>query len=240
MGSGIDKRFLQHTIYHVLLGEQSIANVRISETKGRYHLIPANQDLAGAEIEMVGLEQRETRLKNALQQVIADYDLVLMDCPPALNLLTLNGLCAAHAVMIPMQCEYYALEGLSYLCGTIDKVRGLWNPRLQLTGILLTMVDGRQNLMQQVEGEVRQHFGDKVYRTLIPRNVRLSEAPSEAPEDPRAQQDPATGKSCDRLQRHDRSDKTSCARAHNLDLHKTELPQCTKGKNPADDTRGAQ
>ncbi len=177
MGSGIDKRFLQHTIYHVLLGEQSIANVRISETKGRYHLIPANQDLAGAEIEMVGLEQRETRLKNALQQVIADYDLVLMDCPPALNLLTLNGLCAAHAVMIPMQCEYFALEGLSDLVNTIKRVRSSFNPLLKIEGLLRTMFDPRNILAKQVSDQLQQHFGKKVYQTVIPRNIRLAEAP---------------------------------------------------------------
>ena len=178
MGSGIDKRGLSKSVYHLLVGLGTVADARVRSESGGYDLIPANRDLAGAEVELVGLDRRENRLRDALALHQSEYDFILIDCPPSLSLLTLNGLCVAHGVIIPMQCEYYALEGLSYLCGTIDKVRGLWNPRLQLTGILLTMVDGRQNLMQQVEGEVRQHFGDKVYRTLIPRNVRLSEAPS--------------------------------------------------------------
>ncbi|HEX7234617.1 MAG TPA: ParA family protein, partial [Nitrosospira sp.] len=143
-----------------------------------YDLIPANRDLAGAEIEMVNLPQRETRLKEALREVEGEYDFILIDCPPALNLLTLNGLCAAHAVMIPMQCEYYALEGLSDLVNTIKKVRANLNPVLEIEGLLRTMFDPRNILAQQVSEQLQQHFGDKVYRTVIPRNVRLAEAPS--------------------------------------------------------------
>jgi len=178
MGSGVDKRALQHTVYHVLLGSQSIVDVRVISTRGKYDLIPANRDLAGAEIEMVNLSQRETRLKEALQEVESEYDFVLIDCPPALNLLTLNGLCAAHAVMIPMQCEYYALEGLSDLVNTIKKVRMNLNPVLEIEGLLRTMFDPRNILAQQVSDQLQQHFGNKVYRTVIPRNVRLAEAPS--------------------------------------------------------------
>jgi len=178
MGSGVDKRALQHTIYHVLLGSQSATDVRVTSPGGKYDLIPANRDLAGAEVEMVDLEQRETRLKTALQEVESEYDFILIDCPPALNLLTLNGLCAAHAVMIPMQCEYYALEGLSDLVNTIKKVRANLNPVLEIEGLLRTMFDPRNTLAQQVSAQLQQHFGDKVYRTVIPRNVRLAEAPS--------------------------------------------------------------
>ncbi len=177
MGSGIDKQTLQQTVYQTLLGNQSIQNVRIVSTHGKYDLIPANRDLAGAEVEMVGLSQRETRLKNALQAILDEYDYILIDCPPALNLLTLNGLCAAHAVMIPMQCEYFALEGLSDLVNTIKKVRSNFNPKLHIEGLLRTMFDPRSLLAQQVSDQLQQHFGNKVYRTVIPRNIRLAEAP---------------------------------------------------------------
>ena len=139
MGSGVDKRNLQRTVYQVLLGSRRITDVRITSTNGKYDLIPANRDLAGAEIEMVDLPQRETRLKEALREIEDEYDFVLIDCPPALNLLTLNGLCAAHAVMIPMQCEYYALEGLSDLVNTVKKVRTNLNPALEIEGLLRTM-----------------------------------------------------------------------------------------------------
>jgi len=178
MGSGVEKHGLQHTIYHILLGNQSVTDVRTSATSGKYDLIPANRDLAGAEVEMVDLPQREARLKAALQEVENEYDFILIDCPPALNLLTLNGLCAAHAVMIPMQCEYYALEGLSDLVNTIKKVRANFNPVLEIEGLLRTMFDPRSMLSQQVSQQLQQHFGEKVYRTVIPRNVRLAEAPS--------------------------------------------------------------
>lgn len=178
MGSGIDKRKLKATIYEALLGSASLAQVRVRSQSGGYDLIPANRELAGAEVEMVDLEERETRLKSALDQIRDQYDFILIDCPPALNLLTVNGLCAADAVMIPMQCEYYALEGLSDLVQTIKKVRANLNPSLEIEGLLRTMYDPRNMLAQQVSDQLQQHFGDKVYRTVIPRNVRLAEAPS--------------------------------------------------------------
>ena len=177
MGSGIDKRSLPVTVYHVLLGEKKIAEVRQRAAAG-YDVLPSNRDLAGAEVELVDIEHRETRLKEALQEVAADYDFILIDCPPALNLLTVNGLTAAQAVMIPMQCEYYALEGLSDLVSTIKRVREHLNPDLEIEGLLRTMYDPRNMLAQQVSAQLLQHFGDKVYRTVIPRNVRLAEAPS--------------------------------------------------------------
>jgi chromosome partitioning protein len=178
MGSGVDKRGLAATVYHVLLGTRSITEVRSRSVKGNYDLVPANRELAGAEVEMVGIERRETRLREALSQVEAHYDFILIDCPPALNLLTVNGLTAAHAVMIPMQCEYYALEGLSDLVATIRKVRQHLNPELQIEGLLRTMYDPRNTLALQVSAQLIEHFGDKVYRTVIPRNIRLAEAPS--------------------------------------------------------------
>lgn len=178
MGSGVEKRDLPATIYHVLLGSNSVHEVRRRSEVGKYDVLPANRELAGAEIELVELPQRETRLKDALEAVTDEYDYVLIDCPPALNLLTLNGLCAARSVMIPMQCEYYALEGLSDLVNTIQKVRANLNPVLEIEGLLRTMFDPRNALAQQVAEQLQQHFGDKVYRTVIPRNVRLAEAPS--------------------------------------------------------------
>lgn len=178
MGSGIDKRDLQASVYDVLLGSKTIIEVRIPSEAGKYDLLPANRELAGAEVELVDMEYRETRLRDALHSVAAEYDYVLIDCPPALNLLTLNGLCAAKSVMIPMQCEYYALEGLSDLVNTIRKVRANLNPDLEIEGLLRTMFDPRNTLAQQVSDQLQEHFGSKVYRTVIPRNVRLAEAPS--------------------------------------------------------------
>jgi len=178
MGSGIDKRDVQASVYDVLLGSKTVAEARIRSEAGKYDLLPANRDLAGAEVELVGLTHRETRLRDALHVIEAEYDYVLIDCPPALNLLTLNGLCAARSVMIPMQCEYYALEGLSDLVNTIRKVRASLNPELEIEGLLRTMFDPRNTLAQQVSDQLQEHFGDKVYRTVIPRNVRLAEAPS--------------------------------------------------------------
>ena len=178
MGSGIDKRSLAATVYDVLLGVKGIAEVRTRSENGEYDLIPANRELAGTEVEMVDLERRETRLREALAPVERDYNFILIDCPPALNLLTVNGLTAAHAVMIPMQCEYYALEGLSDLVATIKRVRLHLNPGLQIEGLLRTMYDPRNTLALQVSAQLIEHFGDKVYRTVIPRNVRLAEAPS--------------------------------------------------------------
>jgi chromosome partitioning protein len=178
MGSGIDKNQLKRTVYHVLLGSENVKNICLIAEKGGFHVVPANRELAGAEVEMVGLPNREMRLKVALETVEGEYDYILIDCPPALNLLTVNALCAARSVMIPMQCEYYALEGLSDLVQTIRKVRGRLNPSLEIEGLLRTMFDPRNALAQQVSGQLLQHFGEKVYRTIIPRNVRLAEAPS--------------------------------------------------------------
>ena len=178
MGSGIDKRVLKATVYQVLLGEAVLSAVRLRSESGGFDVIPANRELAGAEVEMVDLSERESRLKTALAEIADQYDYVLIDCPPALNLLTVNGLCAANAVMIPMQCEYYALEGLSDLVQTIKKVRVNLNPGLEIEGLLRTMYDPRNMLAQQVSDQLQQHFGDKVFRTVIPRNVRLAEAPS--------------------------------------------------------------
>ncbi len=177
MGSGIDKRALTATVYQVLLGEKRVAEVRQSTTAG-YDVLPSNRELAGAEVELVDIARRETRLQEALQEIATEYDFILIDCPPALNLLTVNGLTAAQAVMIPMQCEYYALEGLSDLVATIKRVREYLNPALEIEGLLRTMYDPRNMLAQQVSEQLLQHFGDKVYRTVIPRNVRLAEAPS--------------------------------------------------------------
>lgn len=178
MGSGINKRDLTATIYHLLLGSKVLDEVRVYAEAGGYDMLPANRDLAGAEIELIDLSQREARLKQALHTVADVYDYILVDCPPALNLLTLNGLCAARSVMIPVQCEYYALEGLSDLVNTIRKVRANLNPDLEIEGLLRTMFDPRNTLALQVSDQLQQHFGEKVYRTIISRNVRLAEAPS--------------------------------------------------------------
>lgn len=178
MGCGIEKHSLQKTVYHILLEQCSVNDVKLTSPTGKFDLIPANRELAGAEVELVDQENRETRLKSAIKEAATEYDFILIDCPPALNLLTVNGLCAAHAVMIPMQCEYYALEGLSDLVQTIKKVRAHLNPELEIEGLLRTMFDPRNMLAQQVSEQLKQHFGDKVYRTVIPRNIRLAEAPS--------------------------------------------------------------
>jgi chromosome partitioning protein len=178
MGSGIDKRTVARTVYHVLLGLGDFGSVRVRVERGGFDLLPANRELAGAEIELVELEGRETRLKNALERVAHDYDFVLIDCPPSLSLLTVNALTAAHRVLIPMQCEYYALEGLSDLVATIKRVRANLNPQLEIAGLLRTMYDPRNTLSQHVSQQLESHFKDKVYRTLVPRNVRLAEAPS--------------------------------------------------------------
>ena len=178
MGSGIDKRTVVRSVYHVLLGEADMSQARVHSASGKFDVVPANRELAGAEIELVDVEHRERCLKDALATVEAEYDYILIDCPPSLNLLTVNALCAAQAVLIPMQCEYYALEGLSDLVQTVKKVREHMNPELEIEGLLRTMYDPRSTLSQQVSAQLQQHFGDKVYRTVIPRNVRLAEAPS--------------------------------------------------------------
>ena len=178
MGSGVDKRTLELSIYDVLLESASIAEARQTSPKGGYDVVGANRELAGAEVELVELDHREQRLKRALAAVGADYDYVLIDCPPSLSLLTLNGLCAAHGVVVPMQCEYFALEGLSDLVNTIKQVHANLNPELQIIGLLRVMFDPRITLQQQVSEQLKAHFGEKVFNTVIPRNVRLAEAPS--------------------------------------------------------------
>jgi len=182
-GSGIDKAHLKYSIYHVLIGTKTLEEVIVHSDKGGFDIAPSNRDLAGAEVELVNEIARETRLKNALKTLVAakiaaPYDYVLLDCPPALNLVTVNALTAASAVMIPMQCEYYALEGLSDLVNTIKKVRAHLNPSLEIEGLLRTLFDNRNMLANQVSDQLTDHFGDKVYKTIIPRNIRLAEAPS--------------------------------------------------------------
>ena len=178
MGSGINKRALPAGVYQVLLGMTSIASARQRSEHGGYDVLGANRELAGAEIELVNLHQRETRLKEALAAVDDQYEFILIDCPPSLSLLTLNGLCAAHGVIIPMQCEYFALEGLADLVNTIQRVAGNLNPDLRIIGLLRVMFDARVTLQQQVSEQLVAKFGDKVFDTIVPRNVRLAEAPS--------------------------------------------------------------
>ena len=178
MGSGINKATLESSVYQVLLGMADVKTARVRSESGGFDVLPANRELAGAEVEMVELENREKRLKDALAAVDAEYDFMLIDCPPALSMLTLNGLCAAHGVIIPMQCEYYALEGLSDLVNTIKKVHAKLNTDLKIIGLLRVMFDPRMTLSQQVSAQLVQRFGDKVFKTIIPRNVRLAEAPS--------------------------------------------------------------
>ena len=178
MGAGVEKKGLQASTYEVLLGESDIRKARVTSEVGGFDVLPSNRELAGAEVEMVDMDRRETRLKEALVLVREDYDFVLIDCPPALSLLTLNGLCSAHGVIIPMQCEYYALEGLSDLANTIRLVHKNLNSDLEIIGLLRVMFDPRMTLSQQVSDELEKHYGDKVFKTIIPRNVRLAEAPS--------------------------------------------------------------
>ncbi len=183
MGSGVDKRKLQFTVYDVLLESATIAEARVQSDKLKatgcsYDILGANRELAGAEVELVEVERRERRLKEAIAAVDADYDFVLIDCPPSLSMLTLNGLCCAHGVIVPMQCEYFALEGLTDLVNTIKQVKANLNDDLQIIGLLRVMFDPRITLQQQVGEQLKAHFGDKVFDTVIPRNVRLAEAPS--------------------------------------------------------------
>jgi len=177
MGSGVDKERTNGGSYEVVLGLDTIEHVRLG-TDGGYDLVPANSHLSGAEVELIELDRRDRRLRAAIEAVRNQYDFILVDCPPSLNLLTVNALTAADSIMIPMQCEYYALEGLTALMNTIRKVRETLNPRLQIEGLLRTMFDPRNNLDNEVSAQLREHFGDKLYRTIIPRNVRLAEAPS--------------------------------------------------------------
>ncbi|MES2354737.1 MAG: ParA family protein [Pseudomonadota bacterium] len=176
-GSGIDKSELRFSVYGVLLGEYSISDALVP-TAGNYDILPANRELAGAEIELVGMERREYRLKDACAVVLHEYDFVVIDCPPALSMLTVNGLAAAHSVVIPMQCEYYALEGLSDLVGTLRKVKANLNPLIEIEALVRTMYDPRNTLTVQVSDELKRYYGDKVFDTVIPRNVRIAEAPS--------------------------------------------------------------
>jgi chromosome partitioning protein len=178
MGSGVDKRQLALTVYDVLLESASIQEAAVYAEKSGYHVLGANRELAGAEVELVELERRDQRLKEALAVVQLDYDFVLIDCPPSLSMLTLNGLCSAHGVIVPMQCEYFALEGLTDLVNTIKQVHANLNRDLKIIGLLRVMFDPRVTLQQQVSEQLKSHFGDKVFNAVIPRNVRLAEAPS--------------------------------------------------------------
>ena len=178
MGSGVDKRKVELSVYDLLLESATLAEARVRSEKGGYDLLAANRELAGAEVELVNLERREQRLRAALAPAAQDYDFVLIDCPPSLSMLTLNGLCAAHGVIVPMQCEYFALEGLTDLVNTIKQVHANLNRDLRIIGLLRVMFDPRITLQQQVSEQLKQHFGDKVFDTVVPRNVRLAEAPS--------------------------------------------------------------
>ncbi|MEY5098297.1 MAG: hypothetical protein RJA36_1016 [Pseudomonadota bacterium] len=178
MGSGINKRELELSVYDVLIGSAAIAEAAVLAKDCGYRVLGANRELAGAEVELVGLDRREQRLKQALAAVASDYDFVLIDCPPSLSLLTLNGLCAANGVIVPMQCEYFALEGVSDLVNTIKQVRANLNRELKVIGLLRVMFDARTMLQKQVSDQLFEHFGNEVFQTVIPRNVRLAEAPS--------------------------------------------------------------
>jgi len=178
MGSGIDKNKVVQNLYQVLIGDSTIAQARVRSEAGGYDVLPANRELSGAEIDLIQMDQREQQLKQAIEHVLDDYDFILIDCPPTLSLLTLNGLASANGVIIPMQCEYFALEGLSDLVNTIKRVHRNINPQLQLVGLLRVMFDARVTLQQQVSAQIEGHFGDKVFKSVVPRNVRLAEAPS--------------------------------------------------------------
>lgn len=178
MGCGVDKRTVERTTTNVLFGECGIAEAVVTVEPGDYHLLPGNQDLVAAEVELMGKPGCESRLRDALVAVADRYDVILIDCPPSLNMLTVNALVAADGVLIPMQCEYYALEGLSALMNTIEQIKAGPNPKLEVEGILRTMFDPRNNLANEVSAQLVEHFQDKVFRTIIPRNIRLAEAPS--------------------------------------------------------------
>ncbi|MEJ2513861.1 MAG: ParA family protein [Gammaproteobacteria bacterium] len=178
MGSGVDKRQLEVSSCDVLLGDAPARDAVVRAEPGGYDLIPSNDDLTAAEVRLINEFGRETRLRAALRNVADEYDYVLVDCPPSINMLTVNALTAAHGVLIPMQCEYYALEGLSALVSTVEQIREAVNPGLEIEGLLRTMFDPRNNLANEVSSQLIMHFGDKVFRTVIPRNIRLAEAPS--------------------------------------------------------------
>jgi chromosome partitioning protein len=176
-GSGIDKSACEKTVYGVLLGEHGLREAIVT-AEGAYDVVPSNRELAGAEVELIGIERREYRLREAFAGATDAYDYVVIDCPPALNMLTVNGFAAADAVIIPMQCEYYALEGLSDLVGTLRKVKQNLNPAIEIEALVRTMYDPRNTLTVQVSDELKRHYGAKVFDTVIPRNVRIAEAPS--------------------------------------------------------------
>lgn len=176
-GSGINKKLVSSSINEVLLGEVH-ARDGVHQTKWHYDLMPSNGNLTVAEVRLLKSEEREYGLTKALEPILGDYDYILIDCPPSLNMLTVNALVAADSVLVPIQCEYYALEGLTSLLGNIDRIRKAVNPELQLEGLLRTMYDGRNRLTKEVSEQLLSHFGNKVYHTVIPRNVRLAEAPS--------------------------------------------------------------
>lgn len=175
---GIDKHGGMVSSYEVIIGERSLSEAVIWSEIPNFSLVPASPDLAGAEVELIDKPRREFALKDALETSAANYDYVLIDCPPSLSLVTINALVAADAVIVPLQCEYLALEGITDLIANINQIKRRFNPRLELQGVVLTMYDGRNNLTQMVEEDVRSFFGKKVYQTVIPRNVRVSEAPS--------------------------------------------------------------
>ena len=178
MGSGINKNGLEYSIYDLLTDQADFASVVARPEDGEYDLLPANGDLVAAEVELISLENRELRLRNIIEENRERYDFIVIDCPPALNMLTINSLVAADGVVIPMQCEYYALEGLSALMDTIRAIQDRINPTLKIEGILRTMYDSRNKLTSEVNGQLFNYFGDAVYRTVVPRNIRLAEAPS--------------------------------------------------------------
>ncbi|WP_394132282.1 ParA family protein [Shewanella maritima] len=178
MGSGVDKYDVDNTAYELLVEEKPFSDVVIKDTVGKYDLIAGNGDVTAAEIKLMEFFAREIRLKNALESVKNDYDFIFIDCPPSLNMLTVNAMSAADSVLVPMQCEYYALEGLTALIDTISKLSAMVNKELSIEGILRTMYDPRNRLSNDVSDQLKQHFGEKVYRTVIPRNIRLAEAPS--------------------------------------------------------------
>ncbi len=178
MGSGVDKYQLERSSYDVLMDDLPIREAVVQAPQAGFDLLPANSDLTGAEVALLEVMAREVRLSKALEPIGNDYHYIFIDCPPALNMLTINALVASHTVMIPMQCEYYALEGLTALMETIERIRKYLNSELQIEGLLRTMYDPRNNLASQVSAQLMEHFGDKVYHTIIPRNVRLAEAPS--------------------------------------------------------------
>ncbi|MGD2073642.1 MAG: ParA family protein [Gammaproteobacteria bacterium] len=178
MGSGVDKHQLEVSGYNLLLEDTPVEQIVVDAGAAGYDLVPANGDLTAAEVQLIQREDRESRLRGRLGALVGSYDYILIDCPPSLNMLTLNALTAADAVFIPIQCEYYALEGLSALLETVEQIRDAVNPGLEIEGLLRTMFDARNNLANQVSEQLLEHFGDKVYRTIIPRNVRLAEAPS--------------------------------------------------------------